>query len=891
MRRSLGTLLAAMLVVAAVPQAASAALPLTPDLTWGTNGKVNAILRVGNSIYLGGDFTALQDPVTDATVQRAFIGSIDAITGQPTSFAPTLNGTVFAFAVSPDGTRLYVGGNFTTVNGANQRRIVQFDTATGQRTSWKPSPGAPNNVVRAIAVSTDRVYIGGAFTSLGTTSVMRLAALSPTTGAQVPGFNPTADNLVRDIVLASNRLWLGGNFSNVNGTSQNKLAAIDPTTGATIGGVYHPSYPILDLAAGTRLYAAGGGGGGKALAVNLATGVMIWEKRTDGNVQGVDVLNGTPYFGGHFFKYDSKVVDQMVRADAATGVLDTPWLPVVTAGFLGVFAVDAFSNNKLYIGGDFTRVQSQKRLNFAQFTDSSAPTTADLGLAFDGAPTTVNVGQQITYTATISNAGPDSALSTMLTDVLPSTLDFVSAPGCTYNSGSRTVSCALGTVMSAGDSATIVVSANSSGSIDNTATVSASTVDPNTANNSATATTPVESSGGADLGITTVVPSKIDQRTNFAYVLTVENHGPNVDGGVVVTDVLPANFVANGSVTTTLGSCTGTTTITCGLGSMNATDTATVTIPGTATATPQTLINSASVDGLQTDPVAANDVSTTYASVVDPGQSGDATAPVKQSMQMRDLDTDGFVDTVTVTFNENLAKCAAPCTAGWTLTDVPGLGELQSVTTSGSTATLTIAGWTGQEDTALGLFDVALGAQNAIQDAAGNHPSFAATAPTDAAGPVPTGFRSQHADSPVCAGLPKTGVLEVCDELTAEWSEQIATSSIPATATFTVTDPAGSGHDLLTVPGFIQGAMDLGSDGYVTTDGASASWSSSTLRLSSARDALTVRVLGSCTGNGCGAIAAAGNVPKVVYVAATSIQDGAGNPAGGSFTKLTQTMF
>ncbi|MEO8475511.1 MAG: DUF11 domain-containing protein, partial [Actinomycetota bacterium] len=712
MRRSLGTLLAAILVVAALPQAASAALPLTPDPTWGTDGKVNAILRVGNSIYLGGDFANLQDPVTDALTPRAFIGAIDAITGQPTSFAPTVNGTVFAFAVSPDGTRLYVGGNFTTVNGTTQRRIVQFDTATGQRTLWKPT-GWPNNVVRAIAVSTDRVYIGGAFTSLGTTTVTRIAALSPTTGAQVPGFNATADNLVRDIVLASNRLWLGGNFSNVNGTSQNKLAAIDPTTGATIGGVYHPSYPILDLAAGTRLYAAGGGGGGKALAVNLATGAKIWEKKTDGNVQGVDVLNGTPYFGGHFFKYDSKVVDQMVRTDAATGALDMTWLPVVTAGFLGVFAVDAFSNNKLYIGGDFTRVQSQKRLNFAQFTDGAAPTTADLSLAFAGAPTTVNVGQQITFTATITNAGPDSATSTTLTDVLPSTLDFVSAPGCTYSSGSRTVSCALGTVTSAGDSATIVASANTAGPIDNTASVSASTADPNTANNSATASTTVESAGGADLGVTTTVPSKIGQGTNFDYVLTIENHGPNTDGGVVVTDVLPVNFIANGSATTTLGSCSGTTTITCNLGSMNTTDTATVTIPGTATATPQTLINSASVDGLQTDPVAGNDVSTTYASVVDPGQSSDTTPPARQSMQMRDLNLDGFVDTVTVNFDENLAACAAPCTAGWTLTDVPGLGDLQSVTTSGSTATLTIAGWTGQPDTAVGLFDVALGAQNA----------------------------------------------------------------------------------------------------------------------------------------------------------------------------------
>ena len=889
MRRFLTAALGVTLLIGLFPIAASAALPVTPDLTWGTNGKVNTILRVGNTIYLGGDFTALQDTVTDVTVPRASIGAIDAITGEPTSFAPAVNGSVFALTASPDGSALYVGGNFTTVNGLTQRRIARFDTATGQMTSWKPT-GWPNNVVRAIAVSTDRVYIGGAFTSLGSTTATRIAALSPTTGAQVSGFSATVDNLVRDLVLASGRLWMGGNFSNVNGTSQNKLTAIDPTSGATIAGVYHPSYPILDLAAGsTRLYAAGGGGGGKALAVNLSNGAKVWEKKTDGNVQGVDVSNGTPYFGGHFFKYDGKAVEQVVRADAATGALDTTWLPPVTSGFLGVFAVDAFGNNKLYIGGDFTRVSNLKRLNFAQFTDGAAPANADLGLTFAGAPATVNVGQQITFTATVSNAGPDPATSTTLTDVLPATLDLVSAPGCTYASATRTVTCALGTVTSSGASGTIVASANTAGSIANAATVTAATADANTANNTATATTTVESAGGADLGVTTTVPATIGKGNGVSYTLTVENHGPNADGDVVLTDVLPSNLVLSGSVTASQGSCSGTILLTCDLGAMASGGAATVTIPGTAPSSPQTLINQASVTGLQTDAVSANDVSATYVSVVDPAQAGDTTAPVRQSMQMLDNDHDGFVDTVTVAFDEPLATCAAPCTAGWQLSGVPGGGTLQSVATSGSTATLTIGGWTDQPDTAVGLFTVGLAAPNAIQDAAGNHPSFGASAPLDKAGPVAVGFRKQHPTSGSCSGLPKTTVLEVCDELTAEWSEQLATSSIPSTTTFTITDPVGPGNDVLTAPGFIQGAMNLGSDGYVTIDGASASWSASTLTLSSARDALTVRVFGSCAGTGCGALAAVGGV-TVLYVPATSIQDAAGNPAGGSFSK-SQTMF
>jgi hypothetical protein len=140
------------LLLAGVPQA-SASLPLTPDATWGTgglDGKVDAVLRIGNTIYLGGAFTTLEDPISGQIQPVTYLAGIDATTGQPTTFAPVLNGEVFALAQSPDGSRLYVGGNFTTVGGKTQRRVAAFDTATGQLINWKPF-GWPNNVVRALA--------------------------------------------------------------------------------------------------------------------------------------------------------------------------------------------------------------------------------------------------------------------------------------------------------------------------------------------------------------------------------------------------------------------------------------------------------------------------------------------------------------------------------------------------------------------------------------------------------------------------------------------------------------------------------------------------------------------------------------------------------------------
>ena len=886
-----GAALGLALVMASASQAV-AVLPTTPDPTWGTNGKVDVVLRVGSTVYLGGTFTELDDTASTATAPASNLAGIDATTGQPTGFAPAVDAEVFALAASPDGSRLYVGGNFNTVNGKTQKKIAVFNTATGALISWKPAAGWPNNVIRAIAVGPNSIYVGGAFTKIGSSTVSRIAELSASDGSFVPGFATTADNLVRALVLTPTRLYMGGNFATVNGTTQKSLTAVNPTTGATITGVYHPTYPVLSLTPGsTRLYGGGGGSGGKALAVNLATGAKMWEQATDGNVQATAVLNDVPYFGGHFFKYAKTAVNQLVRANATTGALDTTWLPSVTSGFLGVFALDGEGGNKLYVGGDFTRVQDQKRLNFASFTDGAAAASADLSIALSGVPASVDVGQDVTFTATVQNAGPDTAQGTTVTDVLPAAFTFESAPGCTYDGPSRTISCPLGAVTTAGGSVTITATATAAGTIPNTASVASTTADPDTSDNTSTATTTVASAGGADLGISTSVPAKVDQGTGFAYTLTVTNNGPNPEPDATVTDTLPTNSSLAGSVTTTAGSCSGSATVSCDLGTMASGDTGTITIPMTAPGTPQTLINAASVAGTQFDAVSGNNSQTTYVGVRDPGAAGDTTPPAMTGMTMLDANQDGFVDHVAVTFNEPLAACAAPCTAGWTLANVPSGGSLQSVSTSGNTATLVIGGWTDQPDTSVSLFRVGLQAGNEIQDMGGNLASFAAAAPADGAGPVPVGFRHQHNTSNgTCVGTVNTaGLPEPCDEITAEWSEPLLPSSIPATTTITITDPAGPGDDTLTIGSFTAGPLDLGSDGHVTADGTSASWAASVLSYSSAQVSLTARILGSCTGAGCSALGTVKNV-TVTYTPSPTITDAAGNAAGGSFTK-TQTMF
>ena len=95
-----------------------------------------------------------------------------------------------------------------------------------------------------------------------------------------------------------------------------------------------------------------------------------------------------------------------------------------------------------------------------------------------------------TWTLRVDNLGPNSAVNVVVTDTLPSRLVFVAAPGCTYASATRVLTCAI-VSLSAGASQTFTLSTTVSGKgggwITNTAQVTSATADPNTANNSSTA--------------------------------------------------------------------------------------------------------------------------------------------------------------------------------------------------------------------------------------------------------------------------------------------------------------------------------------------------------------------------------------------------------------------
>ena len=210
----------------------------------------------------------------------------------------------------------------------------------------------------------------------------------------------------------------------------------------------------------------------------------------------------------------------------------------------------------------------------------------------------------------------------------------------------------------------------------------------------------------------------------------------------------------------------------------------------------------------------------------------DATAPSLTTLQMFDTNANGKVDQVKATFNESLAACTAPCTTGWTLSGTPSGGSLSSVTIAGAVATLNLTEGGGAADTAVGSFTIALSAASGIADAAGNHSSFAATAPADKAAPVLVTASSSGGT----ANLMQTG-----DTMDLTFSEPIAAGSIPGSAT--VKELRTGGSTVLTIPGVIQSASIA--NGYVSGNGSGGS-ATGTITLTNSNKTIHI-VLGTVT--------------------------------------------
>ena len=120
-------------IVSTVPSAA------TPNVNDGT---VLTMTQVGSRIIVGGSFSSVSPPgQTGNAVTRRGVFAFDAATGAIDSgFAPVLDGDVEDVTPGPSADTVYVGGYFSTVNGAKVKGVALLSTVTGTMVgSFKPA--------------------------------------------------------------------------------------------------------------------------------------------------------------------------------------------------------------------------------------------------------------------------------------------------------------------------------------------------------------------------------------------------------------------------------------------------------------------------------------------------------------------------------------------------------------------------------------------------------------------------------------------------------------------------------------------------------------------------------------------------------------------------------
>ena len=235
-------LLVAISVLAFVPSPAGAvqtpeSVVVNPDpADWTPNildGQVNAILQMGSKVIVGGTFTQVRRAGFSQIFDRNFLFAFDMDTGViDPNFVPVLNAEVEELTPGPDGTSVFVGGDFSTVNGLSYKKVVRLNLGDGSIvTSFKANT---NGLVQDVLLRSGWLYVSGKFTLIKSTSRSGLARLDPVTGnvdpnLNLPFTNPLKGSLgVPEIDVTSGRLEARGDRQLQSGGGPVAAADRDP---------------------------------------------------------------------------------------------------------------------------------------------------------------------------------------------------------------------------------------------------------------------------------------------------------------------------------------------------------------------------------------------------------------------------------------------------------------------------------------------------------------------------------------------------------------------------------------------------------------------------------------------------------------------------------------
>lgn len=202
-----------------------------------------AVGQAGGSMFVGGKFASVENPQRTEIYPRRHLMAFDAATGAiDPNFIPDLNGPVFA--VLGAGDAVYVGGQFTSVNGVSRPGLAKLSATTGAVIRAFKPVSLVGGRVSEIRLVNNRLLVSGTFAG-------SLLALDPTTGDNTHYIDVAISGRLRLTTTKTEvakfavnpkgtRLVAVGNFTAVDGQNRKRAFMLDlGAAGATLGDWYY----------------------------------------------------------------------------------------------------------------------------------------------------------------------------------------------------------------------------------------------------------------------------------------------------------------------------------------------------------------------------------------------------------------------------------------------------------------------------------------------------------------------------------------------------------------------------------------------------------------------------------------------------------------------------
>jgi hypothetical protein len=338
-----------------------------------SGGSVFALAVVGNEVVVGGWFTEAGG--VKANYVARFNTQTNTWSSLGTGSSNGVNGRVDALAVV--GNEVFVGGYFTEAGGVSANYVARFNTQTN---TWSTlGTGSSNGVsgtVLALAVVGNEVVVGGSFTEAGGVSanyVARFNTQTNTWSTLGTGSSNGVGDLVRALAVVGNEVFVGGFFTSAGGVSANRVARFNTQTNtwSTLGtgssnGV---SSTVLSLAVvgdevvvGGVFTSAGGVSANRVARFNTQTNT--WSTLGTGSSNGVNnfvlslaVVGNEVVVGGVFTSAGGVSANRVARFNTQTNTwstLGTGSSNGVSGGIVSAVSALAVVGNEVVVGGDFT---------------------------------------------------------------------------------------------------------------------------------------------------------------------------------------------------------------------------------------------------------------------------------------------------------------------------------------------------------------------------------------------------------------------------------------------------------------------------------------------------------------------------------------------------------